>query len=166
LEKPFPGNSVVYYRGKEGMRQMTWHILRCRGLFRTYSHSFWNEILGDAFVLRLNEELVRRRFKVHDLYSDEYITFKKKWLEDGKKNPEGDWSFWESRYISEKRIKIHLNIDVYNDVVAYYYWQADEIFGVEIYNERVATIQKQIHDMLWGMAKKKPDINWTKKGLG
>ena len=67
----------------------------------------------------------------------------------------------------EKIVKIHLNIEIYNDVVAYYYWQDDEIFGVEIYNERVAELQKQIHDVLWNMAVTKPDgINWTKKGLG
>lgn len=166
LGGPFPGNNVVYYRGREGMRQLVWHMLRCKGLFRTYSYCFWNDILGDAFVLKLNAELVARNFKVHDLYSDEYFTFKKQWLASGKRRPEGDWGFWDSRYLPEKLVKVHLNIDVYNDVVTYYYWQEDEIFGVEIYNERVATIQKQIHDVLWKMAVKKPDINWTKKGLG
>jgi len=161
----FPGNNVVYYRGKEGMRQMTWHILRCKGLFRTYSYSFWDDYLGGAFVSKLNNELNARNFKVHDLYSDEYIEFKKNWFASGKGKPVGSWGFWDSRYISEKIVKVHLNIDVYNDVVSYYYWHEEEIFGVEIYNERVATIQKQIHDVLWGMAEKRPDINWTKKGL-
>jgi DNA-binding MarR family transcriptional regulator len=165
IQKPFPGNNVVYYRGTEGMRQMTWHVLRCEGLFRTYSYSFWNEILGDSFVLRLNQEMLVRNFKVHDIYSDEYIEYKKNWLKSDKKPPAGDWSFWESRYLPEKLVRVHLNIDVYNDTVAYYYWQDEEIFGVEICNKRVADIQKQIHDVLWGMAKKMPHFNWTKNGL-
>lgn|SRR3989344_2617006 len=165
LDHSFPGNNVVYYRGVEGMRQMTWHILRCQGLFRTYSYCFWNEILGDAFVLKLNTELVARKFQVHDLYSDEYIEFKKQWLASGKPRPSGNWSFWDSRYLPEKLAKIHLNIDIYNHVVAYYYWQNQEIFGVEIYNQRVADLQKQIHDVLWNMAKKRPHIIWTAHGL-
>ena len=163
----FPGNKVVSYRSKEGMRQMVWHILRCKGLHRSYSYCFWNDILGDAFVLKFNEELVMKHLTVHDLYSDEYIAYKNKWLASGRRGPEGDWGFWHSRYLPEKIVKIHLNIEIYNDVVAYYYWQDDEIFGVEIYNERVAELQKQIHDVLWNMAVTKPDgINWTKKGLG
>lgn len=167
--KQFPGNNVIYYRGREGMRQMTWHILRCKGLLRMYSHSFWNEIVGDAFVVNLNRELNDRRIKVHDLYSDEYIRYAKEWVskERKQKHQDLDWSLFDSRYLPEKLIKVHLNLDIYNDVAAYYYWQDDEIFGVEIYNERVATLQKQIHDVLWGMAVKKPDgINWTKHGLG
>ncbi|OGD63035.1 hypothetical protein A2160_05315 [Candidatus Beckwithbacteria bacterium RBG_13_42_9] len=165
ISKPFPGNNVIYYKGKEGMRQMAWHILRCKGLFRTYSYCFWNDILGDAFVLKLNQELVERKFQVHDLYSDEYIKFKKNWLKNGKRRPEGNWAFWDSRYLPEKLVTVHLNIDIYNDVVAYYYWEGEEIFGVEIYNERVANIQKQIHDVLWKMSKKKPHIMWTDHGL-
>ena len=41
----------------------------------------------------------------------------------------------------------------------------EEIFGVEIYNERVAAIQRQIHDVLWKMSRKLPHFGWTKKGL-
>lgn len=156
-------NQVIYYRGIEGIRTMTWHILNCVGPYRTYSYRFWDDILGPRFVKRLNEEMHVRKFTVHDIYSDQYFAFKKWWYASDHKPPAGDWSFWESRYISEKIVKVDWNLDVYNDVVAYYYWQGEETFGVEIHNARFALFQKQIHDVLWNMAKKKAPIDWQTK---
>lgn len=160
LTQPLQGSNVIYYRGVEGIRQMTWNILRCKGIYRTYSYRFWDDILGAPFVVKLNERMVEQKFKVHDLYSDQYIRFKQDWLKSGKGKPLGNWDFWESRYIPEKTLTINQNIDVYNDVVSYYYWQGNETFGVEIYNERVAHFHKQMHDVLWNMGKSLPDLDW------
>lgn len=162
LTKTLPENNVIYYHGVEGIRQMTWNILRTKGVYRTYSYRYWEDILGKNFVLKLNEEMVRRGFEeVHDLYSDQYLQYKSDWLKIHKKKPEGDWSFWDARYIPEDVLTIDQNLDVYNNVVAYYYWEGDETFGVEIINERVAKFQKQMHDVLWGMSKKRPELDWT-----
>ncbi|MDO8451858.1 MAG: helix-turn-helix domain-containing protein [bacterium] len=159
-------NQVIYYRGVEGIRTMTWHILDCVDIYRTYSYRFWDDILGSHFVRRLNEEMLLRKFVVHDLYSDQYIEFKKWWYESGHKHPGGDWRFWESRYISEKTVTIDWNLDIYNDTVAYYYWKGEETFGVEIHNARFALFQKQIHDALWKIGRKRPSIDWQRYGKG
>jgi predicted transcriptional regulator len=156
-----PGVSVVYYRGVEGIKQMTWHVLRTKGLWRAYSYRFWNDIFGDTFTLRLNKELIERKIKVHDLYSDQYIKYKEKWMKEKKKKPAGEWSFWDARYVSEKLVKIDQNIDIYNDVVAYAYWDGNDIFGVEIQNQRVADMQKQIHDHLWKLGKRIDRLDWA-----
>jgi DNA-binding Lrp family transcriptional regulator len=156
-------SNVIYYHGREGIKQMTWHILRCQGLYRTYSYRFWEEMTGLPFVLKLNEKMVEQKFKVHDLYSEQYLVYKKQWLKSHGSKPEGDWSFWKSRFISEKILLINQNIDVYNDVVAYYHWQGEETFGVEIYNERVAEFHKQMHDIVWKMAKPISHFDWRKK---
>lgn len=165
LSKALPGNNVVYYRGPEGIKQMVWRILRCDGLMRAFSYSYWDEIFGSSFSMRLNAGLRERHIRVHDLYSDEYIRYKENWLKSGRKKPAGDWSFWDSRYIPETILKINQNVDIYNDVVQYYYWHEGEIFGVQIQNQRLADLQKQIHDFLWKTAVKRPEIRWTKKGL-
>lgn len=159
-------NQVIYYRGIEGIRTMTWHTLDCIGIYRTYSYRFWDDILGSRFVSRFNCEMLMRHLKVHDIYSDQYFDFKKWWYDTGHKHPSGDWSFWQSRYISEKIVKVDWNMDVYNDVVAYYYWQGEETFGVEIHNARFALFQKQIHDCLWAMGRKMPKIDWQTKNQG
>lgn len=155
-------NNVIYYHGREGIKQMTWHLLRCQGLYRTYSYKFWEEMTGQKFVLELNKQMVKRKFKVHDLFSDQYFAYKETWMKAHGEKPEGNWSWWRARYISEKTLVIDQNIDVYNDVVAYYHWQGEETFGVEIYNERVAQFHKQMHDIVWKMAKSVDHLDWRK----
>ncbi len=162
FQNPYSGSHVTYYHGLEGIKQQTWHMLRCSEWpFRTYSCNFWSELFGERFSLRLNEELITHKFKVHDLYSDEYITYKENYARQFGKPP-GNWSFWISRFISEKILTVHMNLDVYNDVIAYYYWQNNEIFGAEIYSERVAKFHKQMHDIVWKMAKPLGHFDWRK----
>ncbi len=160
------GVNVVYYRGVEGLRQMIWHVLRCKGLYRTYSYRFWNDIFGDAFTMRLNREFIERKFRVHDLYSDQYLRYKKEWMRRVGKKPGGDWHFWDARYIPEKIVKINQNIDIYNDTVAYAYWDGEDRFGVEIQNQRVADMQKQIHDHLWKLGKRVNELDWKNPKWG
>ncbi len=156
-------NNVIYYKGREGIRQMAWHLLRTKGYYYTYSYKFWDEILGEKFTLSLNEEMVRVKLKVRDIFSDQYFEYKKQWLKTHGHKPLGDWSFWQSRHISEKILKVDQNIDIYNDVVAYYHWQGEETFGVEIYNEQVANFHKQMFDVIWKIAKPTKHFDWTKK---
>lgn len=155
-------NNVIYYHGREGLRQMTWHILRTEGVFCTYSYRFWDEVLGAKFTESLNEEMVKLKVKVHDIYSDQYFKYKKEWLKKHGSKPGGNWGFWQSKYISEKILKIDQNIDIYNDTVAYYHWEGKETFGVEIHNERIAKFHKQMHAVIWKMAKPKPQLDWSK----
>lgn len=155
------GVNVTYYRGIEGLKQMTWHVTKCKGLWRAYSYRFWNDVFGDKFTLDLNKVFNEKNFKVHDLYSDQYIRYKRKWVIK-KPKPLGEWSFWKARWISEDIITINQNIDIYNDIVAYSYWDdEDDLFGVEIKNQRIADMQKQIHDVLWKMGKKIDDLDWA-----
>ena len=161
LTHPSSESKVVYYRGKEGIKQLVWNILRSNDEYhRCTSYSYFNQILDEAFILRLNATMLEKKFKVHDIYSDQYLDYQKEWLRKGLGKPQGVWDFWDSRYISEDIVTINLNIDIYNDVVAYYYWQDNEIFGVEVYNERVAKFQKQMFDVLWKMTKKRPELDW------
>jgi len=155
-----PAVNVTYYRGIEGIKQMIWHSVSGGGFLRTYSYRFWNDIVGDRFTLEINRVLRESKTKVHDLYSDQYIAYKEKWMKVKGKKPAGDWSFWNARYIPEKIVKIDQNIDIYGDTVAYSYWDGPDIFGVEIKNQRVSDMQKQIHDVLWKMGSVVDTYDW------
>ncbi|MBI3384879.1 winged helix-turn-helix transcriptional regulator [Candidatus Gottesmanbacteria bacterium] len=142
---------VLYYRGQEGMKQMLWNLLRTKDLFRGYSYCTPVETAGPEYALEWALEFNKRGLSGRDLYSDQY-------LESAKKNPYPTpitWDTWKSRYVSPKVLNIDHQIDIYNDVVAYYNWHEGEIFGVEIYNQKVANLQKQIFDVLWKMGERK-----------
>ena len=163
FQNPFPGSDVVYYHGKEGIKQLTWHMLRCKQMpFRGYSCQFWDELFGEKFNLDLNQELLSKNFQVHDIYSDAYIKYSDDWIK-AHGPPKGDWKFWESRYISEKILKVQINMDVYDNTVDYYYWGNGKLFGVEINDPKVALFHKQTFDMLWKLAKPRGGVNWKNK---
>lgn len=51
-------------------------------------------------------------------------------------------------------MKLPHNLDVYDDVIAMYYWGDNDVWGVEIQNARMAEMQRSIFETLWGIAKK------------
>jgi hypothetical protein len=56
---------------------------------------------------------------------------------------------WDFRYAPASLFPIHQSCDVYDNVVAYYSWKDDEIFGIEIYNKETAATQRQFFELLW-----------------
>ncbi len=143
-----PNTHVLYYRGQSGIKQMLWNILKTEGEFRGYTYITPVEAIGKKFSVEWALEFNLRKIKARDLYSDSYLL-------SIKKNPYPkiiSWPTWESKYISPEIISIDHQIDIYNDVVAYYDWSGTEIFGVEIHNQKVANLQKQIFDAMWKLA--------------
>lgn len=138
---------VLYYRGKDGMKQMLWNTLKTKDLFRGYSYCTPVETCGQDFAVEWALEFKARNLSGRDFYSDMY-------LKSSKNHPYPKsitWQNWESRYIAADILNIDHQIDIYNDVCAFYCWHGGEIFGVEIYNQKVANLQKQIFDLLWKM---------------
>ncbi|MBI3577292.1 hypothetical protein HY086_04605 [Candidatus Gottesmanbacteria bacterium] len=140
-----PGTQVLFYRGVSGMKQMIWNVLRAKD-FRGYVYQNWNDVVGDRFVEQWSRDFEATGVKARDICSDEYLRNRltSRFI--------GNWDNWTRRYVPSSVLTIDHQIDIYNNVVAYYYWEEKEIFGVEIYNERVSRLQKQLHDVLWKMA--------------
>lgn len=146
-----PDTKVLFYRGKSGIEQMAWNTLRCQDEYlRGYSFRTFEEVVGKNFSNKLKEEYIEKRLQAHDLYSDEYL---KSLKEIG---PHEDWPTWKSLYINPEILNINHQLDLYNDVMAIYSWRAGEIFGVEIYNQTVVKMQKQIFETFWNLASKIP----------
>ena len=140
---------VLFYRGKNGIEQMFWNALRAKEEIVGYTYRTSESIIGTKAIIRWTEEFQLRHLKLRDLYSDELIKSKK----DPTKPEPGDWTNNESRYIKPEILNIIHQMDIYNDVVGIYNWQAEEIFGVEIHNAKVAQMQKQIFEVFCNLAK-------------
>ncbi len=56
---------------------------------------------------------------------------------------------WEARTVPNDVFPITHGTIVYDNVVAYYHWKDDEIFGIEIYNADIADAQRQFYELLW-----------------
>ncbi len=148
-----PGTKVLFYRGKEGVRQQVWNTLKTKGELLGYSYRPLEELIGE-YYRKWYEEWIKRNLKMRDIYSDSYI--------EGKKSAKQKIDSLDfkshniiSRYIPSKILDISHQMDIYNDVVSIYHWYDGEIFGVEIYNEKVASMQKQLFEIVWKMAVEK-----------
>ncbi len=142
-----PETKVVFYRGIEGVRRMLWNVLRAKGEGVGYTYRSFEELMGRSYLKRWMNEFMKRDLRFRDIYSDKYLesvaSHKPMFLYSEKHFP--------SRYIPPDIINIDHQVDIYNDVVAYYNWYEGEVFGVELHNTKVARMQKQIFEIIWKM---------------
>lgn len=150
------GTKVIFYRGKENIKQLFWNTLKSEKEILGYTYRDSTEIIGEEFSLKWHEEFITRGLVIRHIYSDNY---KHGELENAltellkKKYVHFDAHFKE-RYISSNVLDITTQIDIYNNVVAYYRWYMDEVYAVEIHNKELANMQRQIFEIVWERAGK------------
>lgn len=145
-----PGTKVLFYRGAQGIKQQVWNTLKTEGELLGYSYRPLSELIGKYYE-EWYEEWIKRNLKMRDIYSDSYI--------EGKKSVRQKIDSLDfkskniiSRYIPSKILNITHQMDIYNEVVSIYHWYEGGVFGVEIYNEKVASMQKQLFEIVWRIA--------------
>lgn len=145
-----PGTKVLFYRGRDGIKQQVWNTLRAEKGAVGYSYRRLAELIGDYYI-RWIDEWVARKLIFRNLISDEYLrSIKSKVI-----NPHVPEGFFFTRYISEDILNINHQYDIYNDVVSIYNWHEGEIFGVEIHNQKVADMQRQLFEIVWNMGEER-----------
>ncbi|NMB57318.1 hypothetical protein GYA19_05295 [Candidatus Beckwithbacteria bacterium] len=144
-----PGTRVQFYRGVQGIKQMYWHALKAKNEFVGYSYLTSESIVGYRFIERWSQEFINRGLKGRDLISQVYLDNRKEFPEAKGVN----WASWQTRLLPEKVFIINHQMDIYNDIIAMYNWHNGEIFGVEIYNEKIAQMHKQMFEVFWQMGK-------------
>lgn len=138
------GTKVLFYKGSEGIKQMVWNVLDAEKEVVGYSYRALNEIVGDDFMKNFKREFIFKNLSFRDLYSDQYNKTKNK---DKYRNDEN--RHFISKYVPSPILNIDHQIDIYNNVYAIYNWFEGDVFGVEIYNDKVTNLQKQIFEILW-----------------
>lgn len=139
-----PGTKILFYKGQEGIRQMVWHTLRAKSEILGFTFRDLTEAVGLKFAQRWHEEFLARGLRMRDIIGDEYLNNQKTAFAYSQE-------VFQSRYLTSSILSIDHQTDIYDSVVAFYNWHEGEVFGVEIYNERVASMQRQIFEILWGM---------------
>ena len=139
---------VKYYRGAAGIRQILWNQTKARGEIVGYTYRNLEEVVGLKFFREYGAEIDRRKIKIRDLRSDAFLT--------STDHPEFvkvhiDNDAW--RYLPDKVLHLNHNMDIYDDKIAIYYWEENDVFGVEIQNQKIADTQRGIFEILWKVAK-------------
>ena len=145
-----PETKLLFYKGRDGIKQMFWNTLRAKDECLGYTYRCSTEIVGEKFTERWRAEFVNRGLRFRDIYSDSYLNS----LSEENKVISYPKAIFKSKYIDSKVLDINHQVDIYNNVVAFYNWHNGEIFGVEIYNKEVSKMQKQLFEIVWKSAKR------------
>lgn len=135
---------VRYYRGKSGIEQMVWNVLKAKHEVVGYTFRDLSEYVGEKFMGEFVSEFKRRNLQMRDIYGDEY-----------KENNKVQYAWGEhvkSRYLPRTILAIPHQMDIYDEVVSFYSWNGSEVWGTEIYNTKVAQMQKQLFELAWEKA--------------
>ena len=148
-----PDTNVKFYKGVSGIQQMASNVLNASGEIVGYTQTDFDPVVGNKFATWFYNEIIANNLHMRDIYSDRYIDSVGGVTHLGQTPPNISGHF-ASRYLPPEKIDVVHTLDIYNHTVAFYDWQGpeSEIFGVEIYNPKVAAMQKQIFELLWNLA--------------
>lgn len=143
---------VQFYRGRNGLRQIFWNILKAEDTCCSYVYRLAHEAVGAKFFQRWVRESVNRGIKYNEIVSKEFYESQ----EDYKNNNQYNEVLLKGtvrKLLAKDVLKIEHQMDIYNDVVAIYNWHRGEPFGIEIYNKYIADMQRNMFNVFWEKAK-------------
>lgn len=137
---------VQFYRGMDGIKQMLWNQTKTKTevlgiLFENIQHKTKGTFF-DRWVERYNERGITNR----SIVSDHFLQAQRAWYATHNNQK---LASWDGRYISPDIFPITHSTVIYDDVVTYFNWQNEEIFGIEMYNQEIADTQRRFFEMLW-----------------
>ncbi len=141
-----PATRVQFYQGPEGIRQMQWNLFRARHDILSIMHGPMQDTTGDAFFKRWTDRWNDGEWRCRILLDEHFLERSNLWHE---RNPGVVPKAHVSRVLDSAKFPIKFEVDIYDDVVAYYNWHEGEIFGIEIYNKDIAQFQRTFFEMLW-----------------
>jgi len=139
---------VVYYKGVEGLKQVTWNSLRAKGRLYIYEMvSDMSKYLDRTFSEEVRSEIVKRKIHIKQITNltdipahtdvSELVT-----------------NYWEVRYVDPKSLALSYEVLVYDDVVAMYNVRGNDVFCVEIQDKDLAKMQKQLFMFVWNSSQR------------
>lgn len=146
-------SKVLYYKGIEGVKQVSFNSLRAKGELLTMEIKDLDAFFSHKEAEQLRLKFIDRQIQIRTLTNIKYI---QPWTQVASEMVE---KYWQIKHIPEKQLKIEFEILIYNDVYAMYRYKKKEIFCVEIYNQELADMQRQTFRYMWVKAKKFKVLN-------
>ncbi len=146
LRKSSPLESkIIEYSGIDGLKQMNFNLTKAVNHFKVFELSDLQKHNGmnPQFVSKLRRAWTEKQIRSYDLTNNE---------DRAPDEADGRSALSLVAYIDPKLFRIEFETYVYNNVVSLLNYDGDDIFGVEIYNEKLAKQQEQLFDVVWRMA--------------
>lgn len=141
------GSKVLEYRGVNGLKQILWNQTKAKDSYKVFELEALSghSIIGKHFADKMHSIEKQKNLQTFDLTNNKARTVTIDEI-DPKRN--------HFAYIDPAVFRIEFETLIYNNVVALLSYENNDIFGVEIYNEKLARQQEQLFDLLWSQAKR------------
>jgi sugar-specific transcriptional regulator TrmB len=137
---------ILYYEGLDGLKQITWNSAEAEGELSIFEIKDMSAFLDYGIAEEVRKEFVRNKVHIKELTN---LRKMPAWTNV----EELVAKYWEARYIDPQELKMEFELLIYNNVYAIYGYRGKDIFGIEIYNEKLARMQKQLFRFMWKKAK-------------
>ena len=135
-------SKVLYYRGKRGVSQVNFNMARAEGELLSMELETASAFMDQRDAEEMRRELVRNKIMTRTLTNARHLAPYTKVHEIVEK-------YWEIRHLSKEVFEIKAEVFVYNDVYCLYKYTDNDVFAVEIYNQDLADMQRQVFSILW-----------------
>jgi len=147
-----PESKIVRYRGLTGVEQINWNSTKAHGTLHIFEQAQQLERwLPHSKAERLREEFHANGVKVKQILSVSEIP--------DYTQITGHVDDTTSRYINPKIMALSSDLIIYDNVVASYSQSNSDIFGVELYDQFISSILKQMFMHFWQKAKRMQKIS-------
>ncbi|MEO8863057.1 MAG: helix-turn-helix domain-containing protein [Candidatus Saccharimonadales bacterium] len=130
---------IIEYRGVDGLKQMNFNLTKAQKEYRVFELAGLDKHLGDHFAGKMRERYAERGLTSYDITN----------RPNRSEEPGAELPNAKIRYIDPKIFTIEFETYIYDNCVGLLSYEHDDIFGVEIYSEKLARQQRQIFDLLW-----------------
>lgn len=145
-------SKVLYYKGVDGVKRVTYNSLKAKGELLTMEIKDMDAFFSHKEAESLRQKFVDRKINIRTLTNLKKIS---SWTSVSEMIEK----YWEIRHVPEGQLKIKFEVLIYNNVYVMYRYTGGEIFCVEIYNQELADMQRQIFWYMWEKAKKFKILN-------
>ena len=142
-----PASRVQFYQGEDGIHQMMWNELDAKSEIVGYGYRIPEEGTGKKFMQRWTDEFEKRKLACRLIVGDDFVDSWRSGLKTvgtGARVKGVDY-----RAVPSADFAITHSCTVYNDVVAYFHWEGNEVFGVEMHTPAIADTQRQLLELIW-----------------
>lgn len=145
-----PATRVQFYSGIEGLRQMQWNQTSAKSELLAIRHEPLETTLGKTFTTRWADAINQAGLSLRLACTPDFDAKNHAWYK--KENVPEVLNNIRTKVIDPATFLIKQNTDIWDDVVAYYNWKDGDIYGVEMYNQDIADMQRTFFETLWQQA--------------
>lgn len=152
-------SNIRQYQGKEGLQKITQNALEATGEILIYETAYASL---DLFMSHDQAEayrttLLNKKLKVRQLTNAPYQKY--------SDVPGFHEQVMDIRYIVPTKLNLEREIMIYNDTVAIYQTQGDNLYGVEIVDASLANQQRQLFELVWTQSDRPASSNNSRTSL-